>query len=31
VCRTLQKTCYFLRSSSVSHLRAKLMEVAVEA
>jgi hypothetical protein len=31
VCRTLQKTCYFLRSSGVSHLRAKLMEVAVEA
>lgn len=31
VCRTLQKTCYFLRSSGVSHLRARLMEVAIEA
>ena len=28
LCRALQKSCYFLRRSSISHLRAKLMEVA---
>ena len=27
LCRALQKSCYFLRRSSISHLRARLMEV----
>jgi hypothetical protein len=28
LCRRLQKSCYFLRSSGVSHLKEKLLEIA---
>src|SRR6266568_3328187 len=31
LCRAMQKSCYFLRRSSISHLRAKLLDVVSTA